>query len=92
MHVGLPEPNARGEIIEDTLDILASTWPSIGKVSEPALKLLISDTEGLDGRGIRKGVLHALTLSPELAEDPGKLTEADLQSAFSEIREGMNNE
>jgi hypothetical protein len=43
---------------------------------------LAKAAEGLDGRRIRKEIFVAMASDIETAEDPGKLTVAQIESAF----------
>ena len=83
--VDLPADEARHKIVDDTLATLGTQWSDINKIrSESNLTKLVKMSKGLDGRAICKRILQALSLDSALAADPGKLTMAHLEVAFSE--------
>ena len=66
--IGLPEANARTEIITDTLNLLATVWP---RVADLTLHIgsFVAASEGLDGRQLRKAIITAAGTSVETASD-----------------------
>ncbi len=79
--IGLPNDAARSEIIMDTLKGVGSIWKGIGQLESDVPKLAKA-AEGLDGRRIRKEIFVAMASDIETAKDPGKLTAAQIESAF----------
>lgn len=70
--IGLPGPEARAEIIADTLDQLATVWPKAALLKKQ-LGAYVSTSDGLDGRRLRKTVVSAAASSLETAQDINKL-------------------
>ena len=82
-----PSPEACEAILKDSLDIMAKKWGDLKKLSaNGSFKKLAEETHGLDGRQIRKAVLHACTYSKEVAMDPNLLTIEALSEAFQKAR------
>lgn len=79
--IGLPTEAARREIISDSLKAIGGVWKDVRKL-EPHIPTLAKASEGLDGRRIRKEIFVAMASSIETAKDPGKLTTAQIESAF----------
>lgn len=71
--IGLPDVDARTEIMTDVLDKLATTWPKVGDLKS-CIGQFVSASEGLDGRALRKVVVSAAASSIETASDPNRLT------------------
>lgn len=69
----LPGPEARAEIIADTLAGLATHWPPIAKLKRD-IGSFVTASAGLDGRRLRKAIAGAAAQSLESARDPAKLT------------------
>jgi AAA+ superfamily predicted ATPase len=80
----LPDAEARAEIIADTLNGLAATWPEIGQLKRDVGRLAAA-SQGLDGRRLRKAIVGAGALSLETARDPGKLTTRQILEALNGI-------
>lgn len=77
----LPSAEARAEIIADTLNGLAKTWPAIGQLKRDVGRF-VTVSDGLDGRRLRKAIVGAAALSIESARDPGKLTSEQILEAL----------
>jgi pachytene checkpoint protein 2 len=75
--IGLPDAEARRDILADALRQLASAWPGVGKL-ERSLDSFVKASGGLDGRQLRKAVISAAASSVETAKDPGRLTPEQL--------------
>ena len=89
LDIGMPVQEARGEIIRDTLDVLGREWPRVKKLGTNGhVEELAKVSDGMDGREIRKRILHALALDAGVALDPSKLKFAGLLQAFGSGREG----
>ncbi len=75
-----PDHGAAAAILRDTLDELAGLWPGLATIADDEARLaqLATACAGLDGRRLRKLVLSAITLRPETAVDPSRLTFDDL--------------
>jgi len=79
----LPDEVTIEQIVASSLVELAGQWSELaGLAGDAALhaelaKLLV----GLDGRRVRKAVLGALSIRPEVALDPTLLTVEDLRNA-----------
>lgn len=70
--VGLPNAEARSEIISETLDQLAQQWPRVGDLKR-SLGSFVAASEGLDGRRIRKTIISAAASTTETARDLNNL-------------------
>ena len=71
--IPLPNAEARGEIIADTLKGLAKRWPRIADLTRE-LATFVAASDGLDGRRLRKAVVGAAAMSIDTARDPGLTT------------------
>jgi len=78
---GLPNEEARREIISDTLKAIGSVWKSVHALEADAGRLAKA-ANGLDGRRIRKEIFVAIGSDVETAKDPNKLTRAKIEAAF----------
>lgn len=80
--IGLPNKQAAEEILMDSLAHLIESFPSLNGIeNEPEISEAINECEGLDGREIRKAVLHACAQDKSTAMDPSNLSASDLLSA-----------
>lgn len=70
--IGLPNTEARTDIIGDVLAQMATVWPGVADL-EPNIGSFVAASEGLDGRRLRKAVVSAAAESIETARDPNKL-------------------
>lgn len=77
----LPGAEARAEIIADTLNGLAKTWPAVGQLKRDVGRF-VTASDGLDGRRLRKAIVGAAALSIESARDPGMLTSNQILEAL----------
>lgn len=78
---GLPDEEARRDIILETLHALGATWKHV-KTLEGDADRLAKSAHGLDGRRIRKEIFVAIGSDIETAKDPNKLTTAKIEAAF----------
>jgi len=86
-----PMPNAEAayQILKDTLDGLAVTFPALRVLAQsPNIRTISSSAVGLDGRQLRKVVAVACAMRRQSAVDPGQLTEADLRTAIADMKAG----
>jgi AAA+ superfamily predicted ATPase len=79
--IGLPSEAARRDIIADTLRGLATVWKRIAVLEEHAPRFA-KVGEGLDGRALRKAILAAAASDIATAQDPGKLTQQQVEAAL----------
>jgi AAA+ superfamily predicted ATPase len=79
--IGLPTEAARREIILDTLKRVATVWNGLRGLEDDVTRLA-KIADGLDGRRIRKQIFAAMASDVATAKDPGKLTAAQIESAF----------
>ena len=83
LEIGLPNAEARENIIKDSLEILAKKWKKIeALITQKNLKQLAELATNFDARRIRKSILAACTVQTDTAIDPNKLTIEDLQYVF----------
>jgi AAA+ superfamily predicted ATPase len=78
---GLPNEEARREIISETLNAIGGVWKHVKTLAADAERLA-KVADGLDGRRIRKDIFVAIGSDPETAKDPNKLTRAKIEAAF----------
>lgn len=78
---GLPNQEARREIIHETLAAISGVWKQVKSLEADADKLAKA-ADGLDGRRIRKEIFVAIGSDVETAKDPNKLTRAKIEAAF----------
>jgi AAA+ superfamily predicted ATPase len=78
---GLPNEEARREIIHETLAAIGGVWKHV-KALEADADRLAKVADGLDGRRIRKEIFAAIGSDVETAKDPNKLTKAKIEAAF----------
>jgi AAA+ superfamily predicted ATPase len=78
---GLPNEEARREIIHETLAAIGGVWKHVRALEADADKLA-KVADGLDGRRIRKEIFVAIGSDVETAKDPNKLTRAKIEAAF----------
>jgi pachytene checkpoint protein 2 len=83
VELGLPDEDARAQILAAALADLAGLWPALKALAEDAglHAELARLTEGWDGRRVRKLPLHVIGADPALALDPATLTAAHLRAA-----------
>jgi pachytene checkpoint protein 2 len=84
VELGLPDADARAQIVAAALADLAGLWPALKVLAEDAdlHAELARRTAGWDGRRVRKLPLRVLGAEPALALDPARLTAADLRAAM----------
>jgi AAA+ superfamily predicted ATPase len=78
---GLPNEEARREIISETLNAIGGVWKHVKTLTADAERLA-KVADGLDGRRIRKEIFVAIGSDTETAKDPNKLTRAKIEAAF----------
>jgi len=79
--IGLPNEEARREIISETLKAIGGVWKSV-RALEADSDRLAKASHGLDGRRIRKEIFVAIGSDIETARDPNRLTRAKIEAAF----------
>jgi AAA+ superfamily predicted ATPase len=85
---GLPNAEARTEIIMDTMRSVGTVWKGV-KALEGHADRLAKAADGLDGRRIRKGIYAAMASDIETAKDPNRLTIAQIESSFRQALKAM---
>jgi AAA+ superfamily predicted ATPase len=90
-HIGPPDKSAREEIIREVLKHLAQHWSAVGHL-EKNVQQFVEESDGLDGRRLRKAFIAAIASSIDTARDPNKLKEshviAALRASSTNIKEG----
>ena len=84
-HIGPPDKTARAEIIKDVLKHLVEHWSAIGHLTKN-VKQFVDESEGLDGRRLRKSFIAAIASSIEIASDPNKLKASDVVTVLRATR------
>lgn len=82
--IGLPGPDARIEIIADTLDQLATVWPHVADLKRQ-IAAFVAASEGLDGRRLRKAIVSAAAASVETARDLNKLEAEHVLATLKDV-------
>jgi len=83
----LPGEAARCAILGDTLEALAEAHPKVARLKKH-VTTFAKESDGLDGRRLRKAVLAAAASRIEVARDPGRMTKADVIEALHRARGG----
>jgi SpoVK/Ycf46/Vps4 family AAA+-type ATPase len=87
VEVSLPDAEARLAILRKCLEGVGRTFPGVGALAKSAgLQRAAAESDGLDGRAIRKMVANAMASSTEVALDPNKLTLEGLVTAAGAAR------
>ncbi len=79
--IGLPNEEARHEIIVDTLKGIGLVWKDVHGLEREAGRLA-RVAEGLDGRRLRKEIFVAMGSDIETAKNPNALTAPQIEAAF----------
>lgn len=91
--IGPPDESAREEIIKEVLGHLAHHWSGIGHLAK-YVKQFVEESDGLDGRRLRKAFIAAIASSIDTARDPNKLNAshvvAALRTSCISIKEAPN--
>jgi AAA+ superfamily predicted ATPase len=82
--IGMPNDEARRDIIADTLKATAKVWPQVEKLAHD-IAALVKASDGLDGRAIRKAVFAAAASDIETAQNLNHLTRAQIAAAFKRM-------
>jgi pachytene checkpoint protein 2 len=82
--IGLPDAEARAEIIADMLDQLASVWPDVAALTKQ-IGAFVAASEGLDGRRLRKTIVSAAACSVETAQNLNKLKAEHVLAAIGDV-------
>lgn len=89
--IDLPTQEACRAIIQDTLTVLAEKWPDVaGLLTCAEFETVVMESEGLDGREIRKAVLSAFTFNKDTAMDPNQLRLDDLLRSIRHKKESKS--
>lgn len=80
-HVGLPNQEAREEILTDMLAGLAKVWKKVAQL-QGAVPELAKASNGLDGRRLRKAVLAAAAEDIKVAADLNLLSKTHILAAI----------
>jgi SpoVK/Ycf46/Vps4 family AAA+-type ATPase len=89
--IGLPGPEARAEIINDTLDQLLSAWPRVAELKKH-IGAFVAASQGLDGRRLRKTIVSAAACSVETARDLNKLKAEHVLATLTEVTKAAPSE
>ena len=79
--IGLPNQDARQEIIVDTLKGIGQVWKDVHALEKDAARLA-KMAEGLDGRRLRKEIFVAMGSDIETAKNPNALTAHQIEVAL----------
>lgn len=79
--IGPPDESAREEIIKEVLKHLAQHWSAVGHLVKN-VKQFVEESDGLDGRRLRKAFIAAIASSIDTARDPNKLKASHVVAAL----------
>lgn len=85
-HVGLPNQEAREEILTDMLAGLAKVWSKVNQLQKHVSEFAQA-AHGLDGRRIRKAVLAAAAEDIKVAADLNLLSKEHVMAAISAAKQ-----
>ena len=87
LQIEKPGPAACAAILEDTLEIMGETWKKLRNLPKTdGFAAACAEAIGLDGRQIRKAVLHACASSRVTARDPNMLSIESLTGALCKAK------
>ncbi len=89
--IGLPDMEARKQIIVEMLVHLARHWPGLTALEKEAA-FFATASKGIDGRRLRKAFMAAIASSIETARDPNKLTGAHIVTVLQSMRRDLQSE
>lgn len=90
VRVDLPGLEARRAILADTLAALAASYPQVkAHLNDAFLDKLARESDGLDGRKLRKTVLTACASEKGSALDANRLTAQQLESAVQKAVQSL---
>jgi SpoVK/Ycf46/Vps4 family AAA+-type ATPase len=83
--IGPPDKSAREEIIKEVLKHLAQHWSAVGHLVKN-VQQFVEESDGLDGRRLRKAFIAAIASSIDTARDPNKLKASHIVAALRASR------
>jgi AAA+ superfamily predicted ATPase len=83
----LPDAHARAEIIADILGELSKIWPEIARLQRD-IPRFVTESNGMDGRCLRKAIVAAGAQSLETAQDLNKVSSRHIVDALKALRNG----
>ncbi len=89
--IGLPDVEARTQIIAEMLQHLARHWPALEGLKQE-IKFLAAASEGVDGRRLRKTFIAAIASSLETARDPNRVKSTHIIAALQGLRRDLQAE
>ncbi|HTZ68276.1 MAG TPA: AAA family ATPase [Roseiarcus sp.] len=84
--IGLPNEEARRDIVIDTLRGIAQVWHAVGRLEDDAGKIA-KVAAGLDGRAIRKAIFAGAAADVETAQNLDRLTRTQIEAALRQALE-----
>ncbi len=89
--IGLPDAQARTQIIAEMLEHLARHWPALEELKQE-INFLAAASDGVDGRRLRKTFIAAIASSLETARDPNQLKSMHIIAALQSLRRDLQAE
>ncbi len=89
--IGLPDTEARKQIITEVLRHLARHWPAIAEL-EREVAFFAAASDGVDGRRLRKAFIAAIASTVATARDPNKLKATHVVAALQSIRRDIKGD
>lgn len=87
-YIGNPNATARDAIIREVITSLAAHYPSMNGLMVQAAQF-VKESDGLDGRQLRKAMLAAMASSIEVAKDPNKVSAQQVIAALKAARQAQ---
>lgn len=88
LRVEKPDREACAAILKDTIETLSGKYPQVRAIiDDPIFPSIVEEAEGLDGRQLRKSLLHACALDKEVALNPDLLRAEHLHKALQQVKE-----
>lgn len=87
-YIGNPNAIARDAIIREVITSLAAHYPSMSGLMVQAAQF-VKESDGLDGRQLRKAMLAAMASSIEVAKDPNKVSAQQVVAALKAARQAQ---
>lgn len=89
--IGMPGSDARREIIGDVVDLLATKWPKVGKL-RTKLDAMVTASNGLDGRRLRKAIVASAASNVDTAQDLNLLKASQVIETLKEVAKAAKRE
>lgn len=79
--MGSPNAVARESIIREVFSLFAKKWPDVTRL-EKYVQSFVSQSDGLDGRALKKALIAAAASTPQTAMNPAEMTGKQVAEAL----------